>query len=168
MQDFINKVIEKLKAQKSKINASDCKENKILTMQKNLIISNAIDIVNETADECRETTVSYKNDIITDFLQYLRDNANNYDYDTNEGWALSDLIILADEYCNKDTMSILAKCETEEELLREAQIRASANAKLITDDIINANITDGLMGVYHLGMKNMYHYLKEKKIKAED
>lgn len=51
MQDFINKIIDKLKAQKSKINASDCKENKILTMQKNLVINNAIDIINETAKE---------------------------------------------------------------------------------------------------------------------
>ena len=39
----------------------------------------------------------YKNtNIITDFLQYARDNADNYD--TNEGWSLADLIDLSIKY----------------------------------------------------------------------
>ena len=50
-------------------------------------INVAIEEVNELAEE-------YKNaNIITDFLQYARDNADNYD--TNEGWSLADLIDLS-------------------------------------------------------------------------
>ena len=50
-------------------------------------INVAIEEVNELAEEYKNT------DIITDFLQYARDNADNYD--TNEGWSLADLIDLS-------------------------------------------------------------------------
>lgn len=39
-----------------------------------------------------------KQDIILDFLQFVSDNADREEFDFGDGWALSDLIILATEY----------------------------------------------------------------------
>ena len=68
---------------------------------------NAIEIVNELATEYKNTN------IITNFLQYARDNADNYD--TNEGWSLADLIDLSikftEEYINTSTDTSSGYCE---------------------------------------------------------
>ena len=52
-------------------------------------LENAKEIVQEVAKE-------YGNDIILDYLQFVRDNADRFD--NEDGWSLSDLIILATEY----------------------------------------------------------------------
>lgn len=53
--------------------------------------------INASIEEVNELAEEYKNaNIITDFLQYARDNADNYD--TNEGWSLADLIDLSIKY----------------------------------------------------------------------
>ena len=43
-----------------------------------------------------EAEIRYK--AITDFLQFVCDNANNEEYDNEDGWAMSDLIDLELEY----------------------------------------------------------------------
>lgn len=100
MKDFLNKVNEELEKE------SDFFSGKSMgTLQKSFYckgVEAATEIVNRIANECRETTISHKQELITDFLQYVRDNAGKFDYDANEGWALSDLIILSDEYCDKE------------------------------------------------------------------
>lgn len=42
-------------------------------------------------------------EIIIDYLQFVRDNADRAEFDNEDGWSLSDLIILASEYANRDT-----------------------------------------------------------------
>lgn len=54
-------------------------------------VENSKKIVQEVAKE-------YGNNIILDFLQFVRDNADREEFDNKDGWALSDLIILATEY----------------------------------------------------------------------
>ena len=52
-------------------------------------------------DEIKELAEEYKDiNIITDFLQYVRDNADNYDADN--GWDLSDLIDLSIKFCDAE------------------------------------------------------------------
>lgn len=53
-----------------------------------------IEIANELAEEYKDIN------IITDFLQYVRDNAENYDADN--GWDLSDLIDLSIKFCDAE------------------------------------------------------------------
>lgn len=105
MKEFINKLIAKLEEIPTKNKCSECphkqKCDEIEAMDKDeqidlcgaTIKSLAIDAVKEIAEE-------YKNEnIITDFLQYARDNADNYD--TNEGWSLADLIDLSIKFTEK-------------------------------------------------------------------
>ena len=57
----------------------------------------AIEIVQEVAKEySKDTNVRSKLHTILDYLQFVRDNADKYD--SEDGWELSDLIILATEY----------------------------------------------------------------------
>ena len=51
----------------------------------------ALNLVQEVAKE-------YCNNIILDFLQFVRDNADREEFDNEDGWALSDLITLATEF----------------------------------------------------------------------
>lgn len=46
----------------------------------------------------QEVAKEYESNIILDFLQYVRDNADREEFNNEDGWALSDLIILATEY----------------------------------------------------------------------
>lgn len=80
MQEFIKKLIGRLKEEGFEYH----RNNKFAKV---IGIDLAISIVNELAEKCKNTN------IITDFLQYARDNADNYD--TNEGWSLADLIDLS-------------------------------------------------------------------------
>lgn len=94
MKEFINKLIAKLEKLSIPIYDSDGEiENKVV------FTDIAKNIVNELAEKYKNTN------IITDFLQYARDNADNYD--TNEGWSLADLIDLSikysEEYINTST-----------------------------------------------------------------
>lgn len=102
MKEFIEKLIAKMEEIPTKNKCSECphkqKCDEIEAMDKDeqvdlcgaTIKSLAIDAVKEIAEEYKNTN------IITDFLQYARDNADNYD--TNEGWALADLIDLSIKY----------------------------------------------------------------------
>lgn len=55
--------------------------------------------VQEVAKEYgKDTNVRSNLDIILDYLQFVRDNADREDFDNKDGWALADLIILATEY----------------------------------------------------------------------
>lgn len=45
-------------------------------------------------EKCRETNV------ITSFLQYVRDNSDNPEYDNENGWSLADLIDLSIKFSN--------------------------------------------------------------------
>lgn len=99
MKEFIEKLIGRLE-EKFKYNSEQAeiyrdgsdkdayfREKKDLYMDRANTYGEVMRIVNELAEE-------YKNaNIITDFLQYARDNADNYD--TNEGWSLADLIDLS-------------------------------------------------------------------------
>jgi hypothetical protein len=111
MKEFIEKLIAKLEEIPTKNKCSECphkqKCDEIEAMDKDeqidlcgaTIKALAIDAVKEIAEEYKNTN------IITDFLQYARDNADNYD--TNEGWSLADLIDLSikysEEYINTST-----------------------------------------------------------------
>ena len=92
MKEFIEKLIGRLEEQKDKY-FDECFFQKIMATE------DTIEIINELAEEYKNTS------IITDFLQYARDNADNYD--TNEGWPLADLIDLSikysEEYINTST-----------------------------------------------------------------
>ena len=46
----------------------------------------------------RVTEAEIRDSIITDFLQFVCDNANNEEYANENGWAMSDLIDLELEY----------------------------------------------------------------------
>lgn len=98
---------------------------------------NSIEIVNQLAEEYKNTN------IITDFLQYARDNADNYD--TNEGWSLADLIDLSIKYSQEtintstDTLTTNAdriRSMTDEEL-------AEFLCKLDTEGITPKSIWNG-------------------------
>lgn len=111
MKEFIEKLIAKMEEIPTKNKCSECphkqKCDEIEAMDKDeqvdlcgaTIKSLAIDAVKEIAEEYKNTN------IITEFLQYARDNADNYD--TNEGWSLADLIDLSikysEEYINTST-----------------------------------------------------------------
>lgn len=85
MKEFIKKLIGRLEKLSIPIYDSDGEiENKVV------FTDIAKNIVNELAEKYKNTN------IITDFLQYARDNADNYD--TNEGWSLADLIDLSIKY----------------------------------------------------------------------
>lgn len=102
MIEFIEKLIAKMEEIPTKNKCSECphkqKCDEIEAMDKDeqvdlcgaTIKSLAIDAVKEIAEEYKNTN------IITEFLQYARDNADNYD--TNEGWSLADLIDLSIKY----------------------------------------------------------------------
>lgn len=85
MNEFIEKLIERLEEEKE--GYSD-------TTYYALGIGSAIKIVNKLAEEYDDIN------IITDFLQYVRDNADNYDADN--GWDLSDLIDLSIKFCDAE------------------------------------------------------------------
>ena len=102
MKEFVDKLIGRLEEFKSDVDKTASKEQIIVDVQNNLSIDSAINIINRLAEEYKNTN------IITDFLQYARDNADNYD--TNEGWSLADLIDLSikysEEYINTSTEHI--------------------------------------------------------------
>lgn len=51
--------------------------------------------------------------------------------------------------------------EVDDEMKKEhTMIKASNKAGLTMTQLIDINFEDGLMGVYNLGMKHMYEYLK--------
>ena len=50
---------------------------------------------------------------------------------------------------------------TEEEKKEDAMINASNKAKITTHQVLDVLIQEGAMGVYNLGLKHMYEYLKE-------
>ena len=82
------------------------------TLQKSFYckgVEAATEIVNKIANECRETTISYKQELITDFLQYVRDNADKFGDDVNRGWSLENLISLSLDYCDEKNKE--AQCE---------------------------------------------------------
>lgn len=92
MKNFIEKLIERLEERQNDI-AGNLSLNVYYSDGYDKGIEYAIEIVNELAEEYKNTN------IITDFLQYARDNADNYD--TNDGWSLADLIDLSIKYSQK-------------------------------------------------------------------
>lgn len=48
------------------------------------------------------------------------------------------------------------------ETIEESMIRASNKCDVKYSDLLNAYEQNGLIGVYNLGMKHMYEYLKGK------
>ena len=50
--------------------------------------------------------------------------------------------------------------DIKEDNMQDAMIRASNKAGLTMWQLINANSDKGYMGIYNLGMKHMYEYLK--------
>lgn len=101
MQEFIEKLIGRLEERKQLHNRMIAYEQKSGTVTEEFqqrkaveVLDNAIEIVNQLAEEYQEIN------IITDFLQYVRDNANNYDADN--GWDLSDLIDLSIKFCDAE------------------------------------------------------------------
>ena len=50
---------------------------------------------------------------------------------------------------------------TEEEKKEDVMIRAANKAKITTHQVLDVLIQEGVMGVYNLGLKHMYEYLKE-------
>lgn len=47
----------------------------------------------------------------------------------------------------------------------EIMIRASIHSKLTTNDLLNIYNKNGLIGVYNLGLKNMYIFMINKNLK---
>jgi hypothetical protein len=87
MKEFIEKLIGRLEEYRKGYKSGLGELTDELVFR---VMCNVISIVNELAEEYKNTN------IITDFLQYARDNADNYD--TNEGWSLADLIDLSIKY----------------------------------------------------------------------
>ena len=56
---------------------------------------------------------------------------------------------------------ILEEDMTNEDKMEDAMIRASNKAELTREELLDVFTDYGLMGVYTLGQKNMYEYLKE-------
>ena len=109
MKEFIEKLIGRLEELSIPIYDSDGEiKNKVV------FTDIAKNIVNELAEEYKNT------DIITDFLQYARDNADNYD--TNEGWSLADLIDLSikftEEYSAKTPQNSAVNLTTNADRIR--------------------------------------------------
>ena len=71
MKEFVEKLIGRLEEFKSEVDKTACKENKLLTMQKNLVISTAIDIINELAEEYNNGWISVKDRLPTEEGRYL-------------------------------------------------------------------------------------------------
>lgn len=126
MKEFIEKLIAKMEEIPTKNKCSECphkqKCDEIEAMDKDeqvdlcgaTIKSLAIDAVKEIAEEYKNTN------IITEFLQYARDNADNYD--TNEGWSLADLIDLSikftEEYSAKTPQNSAVNLTTNADRIR--------------------------------------------------
>lgn len=150
MKEFIEKLIAKLEEIPTKNKCSECphkqKCDEIEAMDKDeqvdlcgaTIKSLAIDAVKEIAEEYKNTN------IITEFLQYARDNADNYD--TNEGWSLADLIDLSikftEEYSAKTPQNSAVNLTTNadrirsmnDEELAEFLCKVKADYQWITQD----------------------------------
>lgn len=55
---------------------------------------------------------------------------------------------------------ILEEDMTKEDKMEDAMIRAANKAVITSHQLLDALVQQGVMGVYHLGLKHMYEYLK--------
>ena len=101
MKEFIEKLIGRLEEKRSKYiydqeALRSCKRVRLseFCAHKVKAYDEVLSIVNQLAEEYKDIN------IITDFLQYVRDNADNYDVDN--GWDLSDLIDLSIKFCDTE------------------------------------------------------------------
>lgn len=95
MKEFIRKLTGRLEELRKCSDFGTCNhcQNRWCPMEL-LEADEVISIINELAEEYKDIN------IITDFLQYVRDNADNYDADN--GWDLADLIDLSIKFCNAE------------------------------------------------------------------
>ncbi len=57
---------------------------------------------------------------------------------------------------------ILEEDMTKEDKMEDAMIRAANKAVVTSHQLLDILMQQGLMGVYHLGLKHMYEYLEDK------
>lgn len=55
---------------------------------------------------------------------------------------------------------LIEKELTEEDKMEDAMIRAANKAVITSHQLLDVFMQQGVMGVYHLGLKHMYEYLK--------
>lgn len=57
---------------------------------------------------------------------------------------------------------ILEEDMTKEDKMEDAMIRAANKAVVTSHQLLDVLVQQGVMGVYHLGLKHMYEYLEDK------
>lgn len=55
---------------------------------------------------------------------------------------------------------ILEEDMTKEDEMEDSMIRAANKAVITSHQLLDTLVQQGVMGVYHLGLKHMYEYLK--------
>lgn len=64
-------------------------------------------------------------------------------------------------YCSPNSCCTDYEEELKEEKKEDVIIKASNKAKITSHQVLDVLIQEGAMGVYNLGLKHMYEYLKE-------
>lgn len=98
MKEFIENLIERLGESVSlpKMERMECRVGKKQTQGFVLGVRSSVEIVNQLAEEYKDINT------ITDFLQYVRNNADNPNYENDNGWSLADLIDLSIKFCKAE------------------------------------------------------------------